>query len=658
MENELKQYKKNLQETNIVDYLLIDSSPTVSLFQFIDTLTKMGEIYKNLMKLNDSYFENHCNNFIECHTKILNVDFENKNSKTELVNIYNSLCEHSNNNNNYKSALMYLEKGLLVDPTNYTVHINLGFIYKCLNQFSLSLMHYRLSIVLNEYDKTNRAVSYSGISCNFRSIQNWPQALFYLLKAEELNGEDPDIQNALGIVYSEMRRTDLAESSYLKGISLAKNNKTLLENLYLNYGHMFFSNGNNRKSIELYNKVLKEYPKNRFAFQNKIMNLVYLYQELDLDYIFKQHKLINKIFPKGTIVITKNNFPKKNGIINIGIISGDFANHPVSYFISTFLSNYDTSVCNVHCYSECIIDTSIFNKNITFTLIRGMNTETVCDKLKNDKIHVLFDLSGHTSGNRIDVFAKKPVDVQVNYIGYPYSSGLDSMDYRITDAICDNVDVTQKYYTEKLLTLNNCFLCYDPLIKLPLITEKENDIFIIGNFNRLNKINDECIALYNDIMEKIPNIRFLFKTKALLNKNVLENFLKKFVYKDRIDIIDCAILHEQHLLQYNLVDISIDTFPYSGTTTTCESLLMGTPVLSLYDADRLFHPMNVSCSILKNSNLTNYICNTKDNFITKISELQKTKINKQEIRHSFLNGKVCDKVEYMKNFTKLIQSII
>jgi protein O-GlcNAc transferase len=669
----IQMYRDILRGTNITDYLLIDSNPEIPRYMYIDAWTELGQIYMILMKKKPDQFVEYCNNCIECFVTILNVDFENNTSKKELINIYNALCQHACNNGDYKIALVYLKRGLSINPIDYTIHNNLGFVFKCLNDINISIIHYKLAIELNKGDSSVKANSYSGLSCNFRAIQKWPQALYYLLQAEEIMPNDPDIQNSLGLVYTEMRRTDLAELSYLKAISNYKmskiyenNPQTLLEDLYLNYGHMIAFNGDNLKSIEQYNKVLTLNKTHKLAFQNKIMNLIYLYNDLtDTSYITKQHLLINKILTKR--INNKNNFVNEDGMINIGIISGDFINHPVSYFISTFLTNYNCKLFNVYCYSECLIDTNIFNKTIKFSLIKNKSTDQVCNELKNDKIQILFDLSGHTSHNRMDVFAQKPVDIQVSYIGYPYTTGLKEMDYRITDNICDKIEVSQKHYTEKLVYLEKCFLCYNPLQEttidlkqLPLETP-----FTIGCFNRLNKISNDMITLIDLILTKYPNINFLFKTKALLNKKIKQEFLQKFSNNNinRINIIDCALLHYQHLQQYNLVHISIDTFPYSGTTTTCESLYMGVPVLSLYDDKTYYHPQNVSTSILKNSDLNYYVSNSTTELIEKIGEIiNKKEYNqihfKEDIRERFLNGNVCNTTVYMENIQDLIKNLV
>ena len=152
----------------------------------------------------------------------------------------------------------------------------------------------------------------------------------------------------------------------------------------------------------------------------------------------------------------------------------------------------------------------------------------------------------------------------------------------------------------------------------------------------------------------------------MINKKIRENFISRFdkSVRDRIRVLECTITHDDHLLTYNEVDIAVDTFPYSGTTTTCEALYMGVPVFSVYDDKYYFHAQNVSCSILKNSGLEEYIIKGGDDLIERIRNISVDVYDKQywidlknNTRSKFTSGLVCDKIEYMKNFQGLIQNL-
>jgi protein O-GlcNAc transferase len=697
----------------VTDYLLIDSKPEIPESIYYDSYFTLGTLYKSyveteiqnelaLLRKNEinrvnnehkdlSHLEQMFQKALSFFIMILRVRFEDSNALKQITSIYTQLCA---TNQDINKCLNYLQEALLFVPNNPTIHYNLGYIYQRLNRVELSIIHYKISLGLlenlkpenDQIERENKSLvinNYNGISCIYRSLKQWPEALHYLLLAERVDGLDPDVQNQMGVVYTEMRRTDLAEIAYNRAIknhqrAIISTDKTfLLSELYLNLGHMHSYNGDNHKSVENYNKSLKICPKFNLPFQNKIMNLTYLFDQLDDKmYITNQHKLVNKLYKKND---TGYNFTNhfKDGKINIGIISGDFVDHPVSFFISTFLRNFDSERFNLTCYSECIINTSVYNKKLEFKTIRNLSSKQGSDMIYNDKIHILFDLAGHTAFNRLDIFSLKPSPIQITYIGYPFTTGLNEMDYRITDNICDgDLSVSQEFYTEKLVALKNCFLCYDPtVIKntgeciLPKnnVPIRKRDSFInIGCFNRLNKITDDLVKLFNTVLLQNDKTRVFFKTKALINKRVCSDFIGKFDkrVRNRISVIDCTISHEDHVLTYSDIDIAIDTFPYSGTTTTCEALYMGVPVFSFYDSKYYFHPQNVSCSILKNSNLDEYIVNDQLEFYDKIKRLVEKSDDvdywrglRNDVKSKFTNGLVCNKTEYMNNLQNLLQNL-
>jgi len=673
----------------ITDYLLLDSSPIVPREIFLECFFNLGTLLKNYAEneiVNTGiYTDTEANTFQKSLSQfqtILHVDFEHALAVKQIISIYTQMCFH--NQHNPGLCLNLLQQALFFAPINETIHYNIAFVYQKLNKLDLALIHYKISIRLLDkpIDNDVRKMllnNLNGISCLYRSVKQWPEALYYLQRAEKIDPDDPDIQNQLGVVYTEMRRTDLAEKAYLRA---AKNyKKTFISNdpsfflseIYLNYGHMHSYNGDNQGAIDNYNKSLQISPHFILPFQNKLMNLSYLFDQLnDKMYITSQHKLVNKLYSKNDrFTFGKDYFRTKK--INIGIVSGDFVDHPVSFFISTFLKKFNTLKFNVTCYSECVINTGLFNREIKLKVIRNMSQKQAAQTIHNDNIHILFDLAGHTAFNRLDVFALKPAPIQITYIGYPFTTGLDEMDYRITDAICDNLPVSQPFYTEQLVALQDCFLCYDytggnnSKSNVPLLDScprVKNNFITFGCFNRLNKITDSVIKVFNTILQKFPNSKFVFKTKALLNKNIQSDFISKFdtLVQSRIEVIDCTISHVDHLDVYNKIDIAIDTFPYSGTTTSCEALLMGVPVFSLYDSTHYFHPQNVTCSILKNSNLDFYVCNSTNELYEKITKLEDVTsefwINlKTETRQKFLDGKVCNADNYMMNITNLLTDL-
>lgn len=718
-ENQIKacvNYSKITCSVDPTEYLLLDAKPRIPRQIYIDSFFNLGTLLKdrtensintkvielnknnanrtsNLQLTLDNTEENSFNKSLNCFLNILRVDFENENAIKQIISIYTKLTFFAQAQGDLQKSLNYLHQVLLISPTNPVTHYNLGFIYQRQNNLELAIIHYKLSIKLNsdlEQNLENKRLlinNLNGIASIYRSIKLWPESLHFLLKARDILPDDPDINNQLGVVYTELRCTNLAEVCYETAIKnytktfISTDPKFLLSEIWLNRGHCFSYDGNNEKSIECYNKSLQVVPQFSLPFCNKLMNLIYLSDQFEDEmYITKQHKIINKLYAplKKDSKYKKYTWDKKwfsDKKINIAVVSGDFSNHPVAFFISTYLNNFDTKSFNVTCYSECIINVANYNKDLKFKLIKGKGAHEVADMIYNDKIHILLDLAGHTANHRLDVFSLKPSPISISYLGYPFTSGVNEIDYRITDSICDgDLSVSQKFYTEKLITLQNCFLCYNYNDKnnmgekLPDITEtpriKNPKELIVGCFNRVNKITDTVITEFEKIMIECPNVKMLFKTKALINLKVRKEFLDKFNkdVQNRIIIHDCNLSHKSHIESYNNMDIAIDTFPYSGTTTSCESLVMGVPVFSIYDTKYFFHAQNVTCSILKNSDLDFYVCNSTEEIINKIKILEDKpidfwKTNKQNVRNKFLNGKVCDSKSYLYNLQQLFTEL-
>lgn len=698
---EQKNFKKAIQlmeneffsKVVLADYMLIDKKVDIPKPVVEECLYNLGVFYKEfaesliaeniqLKKTTGTQFQITNDQMgvftraIDTFKSVLSIHIDHHNSIANIISILTTLsfCK----DHDLVTCAKYLQDCLFYQPNNTTIHYNLGFVYQKLNKLELCLIHYKLCLSLitqeNQDTKENvrlRLNCYYGIGNVYTSIKEWPSALHYLLQGLRINAKDPDLNNNLGIVYTEMRRTDLAMNAYTTAKEnyancvVSTNPNTLLSNIYLNMGHMFSYDGKSDKSIECYDNALSVNSNSVLAFQNKMMNLNYFFHELnDPMQLSIEHKKINSFYKKfGIYKFEKEYFASPK--INIGFVSADFINHPVSYFIKSTISTISKEKFNVYCYSESIVesaDTYLKSPNVILRLVKNMTAIEVANQMHKDNIHILIDLSGHTSGNRLDVFALKPAPIQITYVGYPNTTGLATMDYRITDKYADN-EHSEKYYSEKLLYLPKCFLNYKSNV-FPTLKDtpySKNGYITFGSFNRLNKVTKDVIKVWNLLLEKVPNSRILFKTKGLLNKKVRDTFIENFgENKDRVIVTECTLTHNEHLNVYNEIDIAIDTFPYAGTTTSCEALLMGVPVLTLRDITTHFHAQNVTSSILQNSQLEFYICKNHQDFVDKTKSTVKKLKNpqfKKEIRKKFLEGAVCNSQVFVEDFQKLMEKV-
>ena len=298
----------------------------------------------------------------------------------------------------------------------------------------------------------------------------------------------------------------------------------------------------------------------------------------------------------------------KDRQLRIGYLSADFFVHSVSYFIEAPLAYRDRTSMHVSCYSNVARKdkkTSFFEKMCdTWRSIHDKNSKEVAEMVRRDRIDILIELTGHTAGNRLDVMALHPAPVQMTWIGYPNTTGLPAIDYRITDSIVDPPNTTQKY-TEMLLRLPGPFLCYTPPPDAPAVTNTpalKNGYITFGSFNNLAKVNARVLAVWCAILHSVPFSRLLMKCKPFASPTVVAKMHAKFasfgVPSTRVDLISLLPTTTEHLDAYAAVDISVDTFPYAGTTTTCEALFMGVPVITLHKSEPALHAHNVGATLL------------------------------------------------------------
>ena len=294
--------------------------------------------------------------------------------------------------------------------------------------------------------------------------------------------------------------------------------------------------------------------------------------------------------------------------LRVGYLSADFFVHSVSYFIEAPLTFRDRGLTHVVCYSNVARKdkkTSYFEKLCdTWRSIHDKSSREVAEIVRRDRIDVLIELTGHTAGNRLDVMALKPAPVQMTWIGYPNTTGLPSIDYRITDSVVDPPNTTQKC-TETLLRLPGPFLCYTPPPDAPPVTSTpalKNGFVTFGSFNNLAKVNDRVLAVWCAILHSVPFSRMLMKCKPFASPTVVAKMHAKFaafgIPAARVDLISLLPTTTEHLDAYAAVDISVDTFPYAGTTTTCEALYMGVPVITYHKKQPSLHAHNVGATLL------------------------------------------------------------
>jgi predicted O-linked N-acetylglucosamine transferase (SPINDLY family) len=231
----------------------------------------------------------------------------------------------------------------------------------------------------------------------------------------------------------------------------------------------------------------------------------------------------------------------------------------------------------------------------------------------------------------------------MTYLGYPNTTGLSTIDYRITDEIVDPPGETDAYYSEKLLRLPAPFLCYRPPENSPEPVLKQTGPVTFGSFNKAAKVGVECISLWAKVMSAIPDARLLLKSRGLgdngSRRRILDGFAAHGVANERIQLVEANQSLRDHLAMYNAIDVALDTFPYHGTTTTCEALWMGVPVISRIGAT---HVSRVGLSLLASLGRLSWTADTDDAFVTLAQSLIAAGGDRALLRLSVMSSPLCE----------------
>ena len=317
------------------------------------------------------------------------------------------------------------------------------------------------------------------------------------------------------------------------------------------------------------------------------------------------------------------------GPLRVGYVSADLGWHSVGLFMAPVIAAHDRVRYHVTCYSGLELEdtlTEIIKNNADrWRASAHMSDAALAETIRADGIQVLVDLSGHTGGQRLGVFARRPSPVQISYLGYPGSAGLAAIGYRIADNWTEPEITTGAVSDEKILRLEDGFHCFcgpgldpgegQPVMPPPAANPCRGITF--ASFNNIAKVNDGVIELWARLLRVVPEAELFLKDQRFKNGAVRRQFENAFadygIEKTRLRLEGAQGARCDHLARYAEVDIALDPFPYNGTTTTCEALWMGVPVITLAGNRS---DARVGLSLLGQMRLEEFVAKSQDDFIT------------------------------------------
>jgi protein O-GlcNAc transferase len=564
--------------------------------------------------------------------------------------------------NKFEKALYYYELAVYLYTNSHEfasphkagqVHADIGILYKSQGKYEMAFEAMKLASNLCRMDCTILTL-YGALLCMKGEVM---EAIKYTKRALDVNPIYTEALNNIAIFYRDAGYVDTSIQYFMRCIDLNK------EHLHAYHAYLM--------SL-LYTEDIQSTFNEHIKWGNYIKN-----------------QAIQAGVHRNALGISMRPHSNKTKY-RIGYISPDFRNHSVSYFTESFMTYHDHEMFDFYYFHDSVekddnkteyLKQIVEKKNSKWIVTGNMNEKDLLLKLRGFELDILIDLAGHSGNNRLHLFSCGLAKYHITYIGYPFTTGIvDHMNYRLVDCITDpDLTVNQDVHTETLIRFNqgSCFLCYTPssegrfeekvvcqLCSVPVLGE---DQVVFGCFNTLAKISQNVIDCWIQILDLLPQAILVLKSKALQSHEFQQQYIKKFpeIHRNRIKCFGMTSSTSSHLHMYQHIDIALDTFPYSGTTTTCEALFSSAPVITWMDK---YHAQNVSASIIKSVNcqidglFDDLVANNKDDYVQKAVSLarnqERLKFLRDNLKEGFLKSPVCDGKRHTKDLEQIYLDIL
>ena len=459
-----------------------------------------------------------------------------------------------------------------------------------------------------------------------------------------------------------MGKPEESVSSYNKAIQLQPD-----AGFYSNRGNVLQNLGKIDEAISSHRRAIQLKPDYAHAYSNLLLSLQYKIDLTHDQYLPIAQEFGRNCSPDDKTIPCNYIYTIKPTKLRIGFVSSDFGNHPGGYFSFSTLKELKNKKLELIAYSNFDRKDQLAHQfRYLFTewrSIENLTDKEVATLVIKDGIHILVDLQGHTSRNRLPVFAYKPAPIQVSWLS-PVTTGIQEIDYFIgSPYLIPKIEENQ--FVEKVIRLPETEACFTPPnFEIPVngLPAHNNNFITFGCFNILTKMNDSVVALWSQILSELTNSKLYLKAKLFHNQKVISHTLERFqqhdIEPDRLILQGWAPNRQKSLLAYHQVDIALDPFPFQGHTTTCEAIWMGVPVVTLKGNRFLFHAgENVNYNI----GMEDWVADDQEQYISKAidfgSDLDQLSKIRQNLRQQVLKSPIFDAPRLADHFNQMLWRI-
>lgn len=481
----------------------------------------------------------------------------------------------------FPEAIACFRRALALQPHLAAAHYNLGNACRDVGQLDQAIACYRRALEIKP--------AYSPAGNNLASVLlakgEVEQAITCYRQTLATVPEDADARNNLGSALATQGRPDEAIRCFQE---VLQQNPGFTQ-VHNNLGYAWKEKGQLDQAIASYQRAMADDADSRAAHDNLLFILPF-HPASDRRSLFEAAARWNQQYarPLRPLICPHPNAPDPERRLRVGYVSPDFHSHPVGRFILPLLRAHDRREFEVLCYSlnPRVDDLTGEIRSCAdgWRSLVGVSDDAAAEMIRKDGIDILVDLAMHMGGNRLLVFARKPAPVQVTYLAYAGGTGVDAIDYRLTDRYLDPDESDDHLYLEKSFRLAGTYWCYQQSLPTPPVNELPalgNGHMTFGCLNNFCKINPGVLELWSQLLRSVSDSRLLLSSPEGNHRDQLRQFfMARGIDSNRLELVG-RLSEQEYFQQYQKIDIALDPFPYSGGTTTCDALWMGVPVVTL-----------------------------------------------------------------------------
>ncbi len=561
------------------------------------------------------------------------------NAKPSEQIYYNSLGNALRSQGKLYEAAASYRKALALRSDAAETHYNLGNALHELGQLNDAVANFRQALQI----KPDYADAHLNLGNALQDLGQLNEAVASYRQALQIKSDFADGHVNLGNVLQDLGKLKEAEASYRRALEI----KPDFAEAHSNLGNILCDLGKLDDARASYRLAVAIKPYLAEAHSSLLFLMAYRGSGSPWDYLLEAEQWETRTLPSSTLRSARQRDFRRATLANrrlrVGYVSGDFRQHPVSYFLEQLFAHHDRTRIELFAYPTSAMRDQVSEKLQSLSdhwhSLVEQSDEVVLQQIERDQIDVLIDLSGHTMYNRLGVFARRAAPVQAHYLGYFASTGLTEMDYWIGDEILVPAG-TETQFIEQVWRLPRVWMSYDGKadVPVPAWRPNENGVVWVGSFNNLGKLTPATFALWAKVLHALPEGKLLLKTKDLADagnrQRVLDAMSEHGIFLNRVELLDshATPAWSAHMACYDRLDVALDPVGgAAGATTSCDALWMGVPVITL-EGDRSASRM--TASLLDSIGRPEWIARSEDEYIDKVVALARSGERRRALRSS------------------------